>query len=151
MCSGARDVVGRTRDQRRVCGAVGRRSDLSAWHGSFRISYGRIEADCSFIAKSGVFFDMTYAAANLALLPIRAGFRGPRALGKKFARPLSHTATQPHGHRPSISSDRLQLSYFKLSLRGSPHLTLLSRRLRTSTEARQPLEFKCIARDRMMI
>ena len=35
------DVVGRTRDQRRVCGAGGRRDGLSLWHASFRVSYGR--------------------------------------------------------------------------------------------------------------
>jgi hypothetical protein len=33
------DVIGRTRDQWRVCGAVGRRYGLSPWHGSFRVSF----------------------------------------------------------------------------------------------------------------
>jgi hypothetical protein len=36
------DVVGRTRDQRRVCGAGGRRDGLSLWHGSVRARYGRL-------------------------------------------------------------------------------------------------------------
>jgi hypothetical protein len=35
------DVLGRTRDQRRVCGAGGRRDDLSLWHVSVRVSYDR--------------------------------------------------------------------------------------------------------------
>jgi hypothetical protein len=35
------DVVGWTRDQRRVCGARGRRDSLSLWHASFRVSYVR--------------------------------------------------------------------------------------------------------------
>jgi hypothetical protein len=31
--------------------------------------------------------------------------------------PYSHTATHPHGHRSSISSDKLQVSYSKLGMR----------------------------------
>jgi hypothetical protein len=34
-------VLDRTRNQRRACGAGGRRDGLSLWHASFRVSYGR--------------------------------------------------------------------------------------------------------------
>jgi hypothetical protein len=37
------NVVGRTRAQPRVCGARGRRDGVSLWHGSVRVSYGRVE------------------------------------------------------------------------------------------------------------
>jgi hypothetical protein len=33
------DVVGRTRDPRRGCRAVGWRDSLSLWHASFRVGY----------------------------------------------------------------------------------------------------------------
>jgi hypothetical protein len=77
------DVVGQTRDQRRVCGAVGRRNGLSLWHASFCVSYGRA-LHCilklhkwlywKLIAVSmlGVFIDMSYAPgpSDLASEPV---------------------------------------------------------------------------------
>jgi hypothetical protein len=63
----------------------------------------------------------------------------------------THTATQPRSHRSSVSSGRSQLSCFKLRVRGPPRLALLAGGLGISTDARQPLELKCSARDRMMI
>jgi hypothetical protein len=56
-----------------------------------------------------------------------------------------HTAAQPHSHRPSVSNDRLQLSYFKLGVRGQ------QADFRISTKAREPLELKRIARDNIMM
>jgi hypothetical protein len=35
------NVVGRTRDQRRVCGGVGQCEGLSLWHANVRVSYNR--------------------------------------------------------------------------------------------------------------
>jgi hypothetical protein len=35
------NVVGRTRDQRRVCGGVGQCKGLSLWHANVRVSYNR--------------------------------------------------------------------------------------------------------------
>jgi hypothetical protein len=35
------DVVGWTRDQRRVCGGVGQREGVSLWHANVRVSYNR--------------------------------------------------------------------------------------------------------------
>jgi hypothetical protein len=81
------DMIGRTRDQRRVCGAVGRRDGLSLWHASFHVSYGRalhftlkvarwLYRKLIAVSMLGMFADTSYTPgpSNLALLPIRAGF-----------------------------------------------------------------------------
>jgi hypothetical protein len=70
------------------------------------------EADCGWVL--GVLVDMSYTPgpSNPALLLIRAGFRVSRSAWQKC-----RTATPPHSHRSSVSSDRLQLSYFKLGVR----------------------------------
>jgi hypothetical protein len=59
-----------------------------------------------------------------------------------------HTAAQPHSHRPSVGNNRLQLSYFKLGVRG---LSIQKADFRISTKAREPLELKRSARDKIMI
>jgi hypothetical protein len=59
-----------------------------------------------------------------------------------------HTAAQPHSHRPSVSNDRLQLSYFRLGVRG---LFIQQADFRISTKAREPLELKRSTRDKIMI
>jgi hypothetical protein len=74
-----------------------------------------LEIDCGFDAVYLLTRAKCWGPSNLALLLIRAGC--PGALGKSAVRPHGHTATQPHGRRSSISSDRLQLSYFKLAVR----------------------------------
>jgi hypothetical protein len=96
------DVMGRTKDQRRVCGAGGRRDGVSLWHGSVRVSYARTvhcvsKLHDSYIRKwlplrfrCWVSVDMSHTGepSNLALLPIRAGFRVSWS-----AWPERHTAT----------------------------------------------------------
>jgi hypothetical protein len=59
----------------------------------------------------------------------------PDCLAKSAVQPRSRTATQPDSHRPIVSSDRLQLSCFKLSVKGRPYPALLIGGLGTSTEA----------------
>jgi hypothetical protein len=73
-------------------------------------------------------------------------FRCSGLLGKK-----RRTATQPDSHRAIVSSDRLQLSCFKLSVTGPTYLALLVGGLGTSTEAQRPLELKCSAWDHIII
>jgi hypothetical protein len=115
------DVVGRTRDQRRVCGGAGQREGVSLWHASVRISYNRAlhcvskctttlsEAGrgCGFDA--GVLVDTSYTPGPTNRAPI---------LERLAKAAYSHTATQPRSHRYRVSSDRLQLSYFKRGVRG---------------------------------
>jgi hypothetical protein len=121
------DVVGRTRDQRRVCGARGRRDGLSLWRVSVRVSYERASHCASKFARklyrkliavwvlSVRRMSYTPGPSNAALLPIRAGFRG---VAERLAKvTYSHTATPLRSHRSSVSSDKLQLSCFKLGVR----------------------------------
>jgi hypothetical protein len=82
---------------------------------------------------------------TLALLPIRAGFPVFWNASQK-----RYTATQPHSHRSSVSSDSLPLSYFKLDVRGLSSALPIGGRV-ISTRAPQPLELKRSARDRTMI
>jgi hypothetical protein len=61
------------------------------------------------VSMLGVLVNTNYTPRPSKLAPIL----------ERLAKALySHTATQPHSHRSSISSDRLQLSYFKLGVRG---------------------------------
>jgi hypothetical protein len=46
------------------------------------------------------------------------GFGCPKALSRIAAQPHSHTATQPHSRRSSVSSDTLPLSRSKLGVGG---------------------------------
>ena len=89
----------------------------------------------------GVFINMSYAPR----LSIRAGFRVSWGAWQKRC-----SATLPHSHRSSVSSNILQLSCFKLGVRGPCRLALLAGGLGICTEAQQPLERKCSARDRMI-
>jgi hypothetical protein len=74
-------------------------------------------------------------------------FGCPSALGKSAVQPHNYTATD----LINVNSDRLQLSCFKLGARDLSYLALLAGGLAFSTVARQPLELKRSARDRMMI
>jgi hypothetical protein len=95
----------------------------------------------------GVFVDMSY---NL-----RQGLLSPSWLSgdaeRRAKAPNSHTVTQPYIHRSSASGNRLQLSCLKARCAGPPCLALLAGGLGISTEARQPLELKRRARDRIII
>ena len=57
--------------------------------------YRKLVASAVAALMLGVFVDMSYAPgpSNPALLPIRAGFGCPGALGKSAVQPHSHTAT----------------------------------------------------------
>jgi hypothetical protein len=81
------DIVGRTRDQRRVCGARGGATihlyGMQAFALAIVVNYtasrscviAESEADCEF--RCCVFVDTSYTPvpSNLALLPIQADFR----------------------------------------------------------------------------
>jgi hypothetical protein len=68
-----------------------------------------LEVDCGFDAVYLLTRAKCCGPSNLALLLIRAGC--PKALGKGDV--------QPHSHRCSVSSGRLQLSSFKPGVRSS--------------------------------
>jgi hypothetical protein len=97
----------------------------------------------------GVFVDTSYTPGPLTLAMLLSLFSG--ILDCLAMALYSHTATQPHSHRSTVSRHKLQLSCFKLSMRDFPYLAFLAGGLGTSTEAQQPLEPKRSARDRMMI
>jgi hypothetical protein len=61
-----------------------------------------------------------------------------------------HTAAQPHSHTPSVSNDILQLSCFKLGVRGL-FIKQGDFRITCSTKAPEPLELKRSARDKIII
>jgi hypothetical protein len=92
----------------------------------------------------GVFVDTSYAQgpSNPTLPQSEPVFRCPSVLGK--------STTQPHSHRPSVSSDRLQLSCFKLGVRVLL-IALLAGGLAFSNDARQSLKLKRSARDKIVI
>ena len=151
MYIGCEYVVDRTSDQRRVCGAKGRRDGLSLWHRSVRVSYGRalhciskLHDGCIGsrlrVLMLGVFVDELYARV----------FK-PRPAPNPSAWQKCCTATSPHSHRSSVSSNRLQLSCFELGVRVLLYLALLPGGLGISTEAQQPLKLKRSPRDRMII
>jgi hypothetical protein len=118
------DVMGRTGDQRRVCGG-GRRDGVTLWHGNVRVSYARrlhcvskLHDSCirrwlRLRFRCWVFDDMSHTGgpSNLALLPIRAGFRVSLSAWQK-----RRTATRLHSHRSSVSGNWLPLSYFLSSV-----------------------------------
>jgi hypothetical protein len=61
------------------------------------------------VSMLGVLVDTKYTLRASNLAPILERFAKAQ---------YSHTATQPHSHRSNLSSDRLQLSYSKLGVRG---------------------------------